>query len=52
LEPVRALKNPVSLDTIKTDATLKELPLVKQSRLSVTPLTKAQAERILKLGRS
>ena len=52
LEPVKPLKNPVSLETIKADAVLKELPLVKQSRLSVTPLTKAQAERILKLGNS
>lgn len=50
LAPVKPLKNPVSLETIKTDAVLKELPLVKQSRLSVTPLTKTQAERLLKLG--
>ncbi len=52
LEPVKPLKNPVSLETIKADTVLKELPLVKQSRLSVTPLTKAQAERILKIGGS
>ncbi len=52
LEPVKPLKNPVSLETIKTDVVLKEMPLVKQSRLSVTPLTKAQAERILQLGGS
>jgi predicted RNA-binding protein with PUA-like domain len=50
LEPVKPLKNPVSLETIKSDAVLKEMPLVKQSRLSVTPLTKTQAERILKLA--
>ena len=50
LEPVKPLKNPVSLETIKTDSVLKEMPLVKQSLLSVTPLTKVQAERILKLG--
>jgi predicted RNA-binding protein with PUA-like domain len=50
LVPVKPLKNPVSLENIKTDVVLKELPLVKQSRLSVTPLTTAQAERILKLG--
>ena len=52
LEPVKPLKSPVSLETIKTDVVLKEMPLVKQSRLSVTPLTKAQAERILQLGGS
>jgi predicted RNA-binding protein with PUA-like domain len=48
LEPVKPLKNPVPLEAIKADAVLKEMPLVKQSRLSVTPLTKAQAERLLK----
>jgi predicted RNA-binding protein with PUA-like domain len=50
LEPVKPLKAPVTLVTIKTDAVLKDLPLVKQARLSVTPLTKPQAERILKLA--
>lgn len=50
LEPVKPLKSPVTLEAIKADAVLKEMPLVKQSRLSVTPLTKAQADRLLKLG--
>jgi len=50
LEPVKPLKAPVTLVTIKTDAVLKDMPLAKQSRLSVTPLTKVQAERILKLA--
>jgi predicted RNA-binding protein with PUA-like domain len=50
LESVKPLKNPVLLETLKTDAILKTMPLVKQSRLSVTPLSLAQAERILKLG--
>ena len=50
LEPVKPLKNPVTLEIIKSDAVLKDMPLVKQSRLSVTPLTKTHAERILKLA--
>jgi predicted RNA-binding protein with PUA-like domain len=50
LEPVKPLKTPVPLEVIKTDAALKEMQLVKQSRLSVCSLTKAQAERLLKLG--
>ncbi len=50
LAPVKPLPHPVTLETIKTDAVLKEMPLVKQSRLSVTPLTKAQAARLLKLA--
>jgi predicted RNA-binding protein with PUA-like domain len=50
LEPVKPLKNPVTLEAIKADAVLKEMKLVKQSRLSVSPLTGAQAERLLKLA--
>ena len=49
-EPVKPLQTPVTLEAIKADAALKELPLLKQSRLSVTPLTSAQFERLLKLG--
>ncbi|MBC8097239.1 MAG: EVE domain-containing protein, partial [Akkermansiaceae bacterium] len=37
LVPVKALKTPVTLEQIKADKVLKEIPLVKQSRLSVTP---------------
>jgi predicted RNA-binding protein with PUA-like domain len=50
LEPVRPLKHPVPLEAIKTDGVLQTMPLVKQSRLSVTPLSPAQAERLLQLG--
>ena len=50
LAPVKPLKQPVSLEVIKSDKILKNLPLVKQSRLSVTPLTKEQFERVLKLS--
>lgn len=50
LAPDKAFKTPVTLETIKADAVLREMPLVKQSRLSVTPLTAAQAKRLLALG--
>jgi predicted RNA-binding protein with PUA-like domain len=50
MEPVRPLKNPVALEILKADAVLKEMPLVKQPRLSVSPLTPAQADRLLKLA--
>jgi len=50
LEPVKPLNNPVSLETIKVDKILQSMPLVKQSRLSVTPLTEAQFKRVLALG--
>ena len=48
LEPLKALKQPVSLEVIKADAILAAMPLVKQSRLSVTPLTKTQFDQLLK----
>lgn len=50
LAPVKPVKNPVPLEAIKTDAVLKAMPLVRQSRLSVSPLTAAQAERLTKLA--
>ena len=50
LAPVKPLKTPVSLATIKADAVLKEMLLVKNSRLSVIPLSQAQADRLLKLA--
>lgn len=50
LAPVKELKAPVRLDTIKADKVLAEIPLVRQGRLSVMPLTQAQFERILKLA--
>ncbi|MCX6915834.1 MAG: EVE domain-containing protein [Verrucomicrobia bacterium] len=50
LVPVRALKKPVSLEAIKADPRLKSMPLVKQSRLSVTPLTREQFDQVLHLG--
>src|SRR5438093_10002267 len=50
LTPVKPLKKPVTLDTIKSDQTLKDIPLLKQTRLSVMPLPQPQFERILKLA--
>ncbi len=39
VKPVKALKKPVTLADIKAHATLKNMALVKQSRLSVSPVT-------------
>src|SRR2546429_372705 len=50
LAPVKGLRNPVSLEAIKADKVLGQIPLVKQSRLSVTPLTEAQFKRVLALA--
>lgn len=50
LAPVKPLVQPVTLETIKTDALLKDLPLVRQSRLSVTPLSEEQFKHLLALA--
>jgi len=50
LIPVRALVRPVGLEDIKADGVLREMPLVKQSRLSVTPLTPVQFRHLLEVS--
>lgn len=52
LEVVGPLQTPVPLAAIKASATLKDIALIRQSRLSVMPLTKAQFDAIVKLGSS
>ena len=49
LAAVKTLKNPISLDTLKVDKILKNMKLVKISRLSVSPVTKEEYDRILEL---
>ena len=51
LAPLSPLPTPVSLAQIKAEAALKEIALVRQSRLSVMPLRAAEFARIRKLGR-
>jgi predicted RNA-binding protein with PUA-like domain len=48
--PVSKLKQPVSLETIKSHPVLQNMALVKQSRLSVCPVTKQEFEVICQLG--
>jgi predicted RNA-binding protein with PUA-like domain len=50
LVPMKPLKTPVTLEQIKSDRLLKNIPLVKQSRLSVTPLSKAEFDQLMKLA--
>jgi len=50
LAPVKGLKKPVTLAQIKGDKILREMVLVRQSRLSVSPLTKEQFERMMELA--
>ena len=48
--PVKPVKQPVTLQQIKADKALKDMPLVRQSRLSVSPVTEEQFERIMTLA--
>jgi predicted RNA-binding protein with PUA-like domain len=50
LVAVKPLKNPVGLDTLKADKILKEMKLIKISRLSVSPVTKEEYGRILEVS--
>jgi predicted RNA-binding protein with PUA-like domain len=50
LAPIRSLSRPVALGEIKQAPRLKNIRLVRQSRLSVMPLTKAEFEAIVKMG--
>jgi predicted RNA-binding protein with PUA-like domain len=50
LEPVKPMKESVTLQVIKQDPKLADVALVKQSRLSVMPIEKRHFDRILELG--
>jgi predicted RNA-binding protein with PUA-like domain len=47
---VMPLETPVSLATIKTEPRLKEMALVKQSRLSVQPVTPLEWKLVCAMG--
>jgi predicted RNA-binding protein with PUA-like domain len=52
LAPVRKLKRPVTLREIKANSRLKNMTLVRQSRLSVMPVSAAEFRQIVKGGSS
>ena len=45
-----ALRRPVSLEDFKANKILRNTPLIRQSRLSVMPISNIQAKQISKLG--
>jgi predicted RNA-binding protein with PUA-like domain len=51
LIPVKAMSAPVTLAQIKGDKMLREMVFVKQSRLSVSPLTKPQFDQLMQLAK-
>lgn len=50
VKPVKALKYPVTLKAIKADKTLSAMALVRQSRLSVSPVTALEWRRVTELS--
>lgn len=50
LKPVRAFRTPVGLEQIKDEPGLRDIALLRQSRLSVMPLTAAEAGLLRGLG--
>jgi predicted RNA-binding protein with PUA-like domain len=51
IKPEQAVNPPVTLDQIKAEPKLQGIPLLKQARLSVMPLTKEEFHDILKLAK-
>ncbi len=50
IKPLEKFKKAVSLDRIKAEKTLENIALIKQSRLSVMPLSAEEFELILKMA--
>jgi len=50
LAPVEALKNPVTLEQVKAEDSLKDISLVKQGRLSVMQLKVTEFDKIVEMG--
>jgi predicted RNA-binding protein with PUA-like domain len=50
LAPIKPLRQSVTLRQIKNEPRLKQIPLVRQSRLSVMPLGKAEFGEIIKMS--
>jgi predicted RNA-binding protein with PUA-like domain len=51
IAPIEALRRPVTLEEIKLEASLVDIGLLRQSRLSVMPLKKSEFDTILKLSK-
>lgn len=50
IKPLKPLATPVTLDRIKAEPKLRDVKLIRQSRLSVMPLTTPEFQAILKLS--
>jgi len=52
LEAIESFEKPVTLQQIKENNKLKDIPLIKQSRLSVMPLSKKEYDTIIEMSKS
>jgi predicted RNA-binding protein with PUA-like domain len=52
IAPVQALARPVTLDRVKANPKLKEMALLRLSRLSVQPVTAAQFDEIVRMSKA
>lgn len=50
LVPMESLENPVSLEQIKKEESLKDISLIRQGRLSVMSLRAEEFDKILEMG--
>ena len=50
LVPLKQMKTPVPLEVLRSDPVTAAMALVRNSRISVTPVTSAEFRRILQLG--
>ena len=50
VKAIKKLKNPVSLEKIKLNNKLKNIALIKQSRLSVMPIKEVEWNEIIKMS--
>jgi predicted RNA-binding protein with PUA-like domain len=50
VKPARKLDRPVPLKAMKQNPKLKDLAIIKQSRLSVAPVTESEWQEILAMG--
>lgn len=51
IKPIEALRRAVTLEEIKSEASLADIGLLRQSRLSVMPLKKSEFDTILKISK-
>lgn len=50
LKPLKKLKNPVSLEQIKKEKRLKDMALVRITRLSVSPVTQEEFDIVMEMS--